>query len=204
MTSTDSDQLSDEALASSISDDGRLSSDGFDSDEEGIVEVGIPPQAGSIEDVELEEEPFILDDFDSVKSVDADPDSVAAASPANDNSSIDVKDAHSSNSDKPSDFGQTLHNQVNISAGSIIDSEATSSPPNENPVIDGQDKTNSPTFRSTDSDQPPHTQANGQVAEFRKTLWDQDLYSKRPLARLQGWISGLSFGVGRRAKKFSR
>ena len=35
-------------------------------------------------------------------------------------------------------------------------------------------------------------------------LGDQDIYSKRPLARLQGWISGLSFGVGRRAKKFSR
>jgi len=38
MSSTDSDQISDEALASSISDDGRLSSEAFDSDEEGIVE----------------------------------------------------------------------------------------------------------------------------------------------------------------------
>ena len=45
MSSTDSDQITDEALASSISDDGRLSSDAFDADEEGIVEAGIPPQA---------------------------------------------------------------------------------------------------------------------------------------------------------------
>jgi hypothetical protein len=35
-------------------------------------------------------------------------------------------------------------------------------------------------------------------------LGDHDLYSKRPIARLQGWISGLSFGFARRAKKFSR
>jgi hypothetical protein len=32
---------------------------------------------------------------------------------------------------------------------------------------------------------------------------DCDLYCKRPTARLDGWISGLSFGVNRRAKKFS-
>ena len=31
---------------------------------------------------------------------------------------------------------------------------------------------------------------------------DEDLYSKRPFSRLQGWIVGLSFGIGRRAKKF--
>ena len=33
---------------------------------------------------------------------------------------------------------------------------------------------------------------------------DCDLYDKRPVARLDGWISGLSFGVSRRAKKFIR
>lgn len=33
---------------------------------------------------------------------------------------------------------------------------------------------------------------------------DEDLYSKRPFSRLQGWIVGLSFGIGRRAKKFRR
>ena len=33
---------------------------------------------------------------------------------------------------------------------------------------------------------------------------DCDLYDKRPTARLDGWLSGLSFGVNRRAKKFNR
>lgn len=33
---------------------------------------------------------------------------------------------------------------------------------------------------------------------------DCDLYSQRPKARMAGWISGLSFGVNKRAKKFSK
>jgi len=33
---------------------------------------------------------------------------------------------------------------------------------------------------------------------------DLDSYSHRPAARLEGWISGLSFGASRRAKKFSK
>jgi hypothetical protein len=33
---------------------------------------------------------------------------------------------------------------------------------------------------------------------------DLDNYSHRPAARLEGWISGLSFGASRRAKKFSK
>jgi hypothetical protein len=33
---------------------------------------------------------------------------------------------------------------------------------------------------------------------------DCDLFSQRPKARMAGWISGLSFGVNKRAKKFSK
>ena len=33
---------------------------------------------------------------------------------------------------------------------------------------------------------------------------DNDEYGSRPTARLDGWVSGLSFGVSRRAKKFSK
>jgi hypothetical protein len=35
-------------------------------------------------------------------------------------------------------------------------------------------------------------------------IGDCDHYGKRPTARLDGWLSGLSFGVNRRAKKFIR
>ncbi len=37
-----------------------------------------------------------------------------------------------------------------------------------------------------------------------KPSGDCDLYDKRPTARLEGWISGLSFGVSKRAKKFTK
>ena len=33
---------------------------------------------------------------------------------------------------------------------------------------------------------------------------DFDFYGKRPTARLDGWVAGLSFGANRRAKKFSK
>ena len=37
-----------------------------------------------------------------------------------------------------------------------------------------------------------------------KPIGDCDLFGKRPTARLDGWLSGLSFGVSKRAKKFSK
>lgn len=37
-----------------------------------------------------------------------------------------------------------------------------------------------------------------------KPLGDCDQYGKRPTARLEGWVSGLSFGAHKRAKKFSK
>lgn len=37
-----------------------------------------------------------------------------------------------------------------------------------------------------------------------KPSGDLDQYGKRPAARLEGWLSGLSFGVSKRAKKFSK
>ena len=33
---------------------------------------------------------------------------------------------------------------------------------------------------------------------------DCDQYGSRPTARLEGWVSGLSFGANRRAKKFNK
>ena len=36
------------------------------------------------------------------------------------------------------------------------------------------------------------------------SIGDSDLYSQRPKARMEGWISGLSFGISKRAKKFSK
>jgi hypothetical protein len=37
-----------------------------------------------------------------------------------------------------------------------------------------------------------------------KPIGDCDQFGKRPSARLEGWVSGLSFGANKRAKKFSK
>ena len=219
MTPPDPEQITDEALASSISDDGRLSSEAFSGDEDGMVEAGIPPATNDPADNELDEEAFSVNDFDADMSMD------------------DNAEQSSEVSDIENQSGETLHDEEGTPAGQ----ESNLSPPS----VDASSPAQSPQQSEKQAGELP----NGQVAEFRQTLsalsrqleidrltflyqqlqadgnelppldriasdikgestlhplGDQDLYSKRPLARLQGWISGLSFGVGRRAKKFSR
>jgi hypothetical protein len=205
MSSTDSDQITDEALASSISDDGRLSSEAFDADEEGIVEAGIPPQApDSLEGDQLSEEAFSVDDFDADLSID---DSVESTEP---NDSNVVADSSSEKNNRI----------ANTEVDSVESTEQKNDPSSNGQVAEFR-KTLSALSRQLEVDRLTflyqQLQADGnelpsleRIASDIKgeatlhALGDHDLYSKRPLARLQGWISGLSFGLGRRAKKFSR
>jgi len=205
MSSTDSDQITDEALASSISDDGRLSSEAFDADEEGIVEAGIPPQApDSVEGDQLSEEAFSVDDFDADLSID---DSVESTAPNGSNVVVD------SSSEK--------NNRIANPEVDAVESTEKKNDPSSNGQVAEFRKTLSALSRQLEVDRLTflyqQLQADGnelpsleRIASDIKgeatlhALGDHDLYSKRPLARLQGWISGLSFGLGRRAKKFSR
>jgi hypothetical protein len=205
MSSTDSDQITDEALASSISDDGRLSSEAFDADEEGIVEAGIPPQApDSLEGDQLSEEAFSVDDFDADLSID---DSVESTEPNDSNVVAD------SSSEK--------NNRIAKTEVDSVESTEKKNDPSSNGQVAEFRKTLSALSRQLEVDRLTflyqQLQADGnelpsleRIASDIKgeatlhALGDHDLYSKRPLARLQGWISGLSFGLGRRAKKFSR
>jgi len=205
MSSTNSDQITDEALASSISDDGRLSSDAFDADEEGIVEAGIPPPApDSVEGDALNEEAFSVDDFDADVSID---DSVDSTEPN------DLNLAADSSSEK--------NDRIGNSERVAVESSEKKNDPSSNGQVAEFRKTLSALSRQLEVDRLTflyqQLQADGnelpsleRIASDIKgeatlhALGDHDLYSKRPLARLQGWISGLSFGLGRRAKKFSR
>ena len=205
MSSTDSDQITDEALASSISDDGRLSSEAFDADEEGIVEAGIPPQApDSLEGDQLSEEAFSVDDFDADLSID---DSVESTEPNDSNVVAD------SSSEK--------NNRIANTEVDAVESTEKKNDPSSNGQVAEFRKTLSALSRQLEVDRLTflyqQLQADGnelpsleRIASDIKgestlhALGDHDLYSKRPLSRLQGWISGLSFGLGRRAKKFSR
>ena len=205
MSSTDSDQITDEALASSISDDGRLSSEAFDADEEGIVEAGIPPEvADSLEGDQLSEEAFSVDDFDADLSID---DSVESTESKDLNAEVD------SSSEK--------NNRMAITDADAVESAEKKNDQSSNGQVAEFRKTLSALSRQLEVDRLTflyqQLQADGnelpsleRIASDIKgeatlhALGDHDLYSKRPLARLQGWISGLSFGLGRRAKKFSR
>jgi len=205
MSSTDSDQITDEALASSISDDGRLSSEAFDADEEGIVEAGIPPQAlDSGEGDQLSEEAFSVDDFDADLSIDD-----------------SVKSTESSVSNVADDSSSEKNNRIGDTEVAAVKSVDKKNAPSSNGQVAEFRKTLSALSRQLEVDRLTflyqQLQADGnelpsleRIASDIKgeatlhALGDHDLYSKRPLARLQGWISGLSFGLGRRAKKFSR
>jgi hypothetical protein len=203
MSSTDSEEITDEALASSISDDGRLSSEAFEQGEEGIVEAGIPPQSTDPADSEeLNEEPFSVGDFDADMVIEEKP----SVTQTPDDSPVDLEArvAVTKNTPSaPSFSGEDTSN--NLPAGEVAEFRKTLS------ALSRQLEVDRLTFLyqqlQADGNELP---ALDRIASDIRgdsplhPLGDQDLYSTRPLSRLQGWISGLSFGVGRRAKKFSR
>jgi hypothetical protein len=203
MSSTDSEEITDEALASSISDDGRLSSEAFEQGEEGIVEAGIPPQSTDPADSEeLNEEPFSVGDFDADMVIDEKPS--VTQTPDDLPEDLEAQVAVTKNTPSaPSPSGEVTSN--NLPAGEVAEFRKTLS------ALSRQLEVDRLTFLyqqlQADGNELP---ALDRIASDIRgdsplhPLGDQDLYSTRPLSRLQGWISGLSFGVGRRAKKFSR
>ena len=202
MSSTDSEEITDEALASSISDDGRLSSEAFEQGEEGIVEAGIPPQSTDPADSEeLNEEPFSVGDFDADMVIEEK--SSVTQTPEDSPEDLESRVAVKNTPSAPSLSGEDTSS--NLPAGEVAEFRKTLSALSRQLEVDRltflyqqlqADGNELPTLDRIASDirgdSPLHP------------LGDQDLYSTRPLSRLQGWISGLSFGVGRRAKKFSR
>ena len=202
MSSTDSEEITDEALASSISDDGRLSSEAFEQGEEGIVEAGIPPQSTDPADSEeLNEEPFSVRDFDADMVIEEK--SSVTQTPEDSPEDLESRVAVKNTPSAPSLSGEDTSN--NLPAGEVAEFRKTLS------ALSRQLEVDRLTFLyqqlQADGNELP---ALDRIASDIRgdsplhPLGDQDLYSTRPLSRLQGWISGLSFGVGRRAKKFSR
>ena len=202
MSSTDSEEITDEALASSISDDGRLSSEAFEQGEEGIVEAGIPSQSTDPADSEeLNEEPFSVGDFDADMVIEEK--SSVTQTPEDSPEDLESRVAVKNTPSAPSLSGEDTSN--NLPAGEVAEFRKTLS------ALSRQLEVDRLTFLyqqlQADGNELP---ALDRIASDIRgdsplhPLGDQDLYSTRPLSRLQGWISGLSFGVGRRAKKFSR
>jgi len=198
---SNAEQISDEDLASTISDDGRLSSEVREPSDQGLVEAGIPPEIkDSSTNADLEEEPFSVNDFDE-DIEGANPVSTASEPLPDQSEESAIPQAVSSTSSLDVDKSEN----ESLPAGQVSEFRKTLS------ALSRQLEVDRLTFLyqklHADGNELPSLDKIASDIRGDSTLHpmgDHDLYSKRPLARLQGWISGLSFGVGRRAKKFSR
>lgn len=196
------EQLSDEDLASKISEDGRLSQDSQTHEEEGFLETGVHANSAVLEDEtdpSLQEEPFSVNDFEEgSQMVD-----VGSSSPEPDNAP--------SVSDEKTEFHNSRENDIansselNSDPGEVAEFRKTLSALSRQLEIDRLTLL----YKHMKEEGKPLPDLGKIASDIRgdsqfQPIGDEDIYSKRPLARLQGWIAGLSFGIGRRAKKFSR
>jgi len=194
------EELSDEALAEKISEDGRLSGNSQE-DEGGMLEAGVDlstSTTGDANDPDFEEEPFSINDFEEVEIASAE-DMSSPISEINDQTSnVEFnQEEQTANVTPPADRQSEL--------GEVAEFRNTLSALSKQLEIDRL------TFLYKQMQEKGKPLPNlGKIAsDIRgeskfQPYGDEDLYSKRPFARLQGWIAGLSFGVGRRAKKFPR
>ena len=204
---TPSEDTSDEELADLMADpDSVDNADSTDGGEDNPVEVGIPPPLND-DDAEFDasEEAFSINDFEEdfhpqgetgeVENAPVSDDSVEENSTAE--SLSPVKEGVKSNiTKKPSvengggdvaEFRQTLASlsrQLELDRLAFLHKSMQES---------GEEI---PSLNDIASD------ITGK--KLLKPLGDCDQYGKRPSARLEGWVSGLSFGANKRAKKFSK
>jgi hypothetical protein len=203
---TTPEENSDEELANLMADNESV--DGAESDGNdgsGAVETGIPPQLDdSSPEVDSSEESFSINDFDE---------------------DFQPQGNQSDDGDAPGEVSQK--NEQEMVDGSAEKAEDTLIKKPVRPVS----KTNGDVaqFRQTLASLSRQLELD-RLAFLHKSLQDSgeslpsldeiasdisgekllkptgdcDLFGKRPTARLDGWLSGLSFGVSKRAKKFSK
>lgn len=205
---TPSEDTTDDELADLMADpdlDVPASVDG--SEHSAGVEVGIPPSLeGDDGEITSTDESFSVDDFEE------------------DFHSKSAPEERANNRDTlSSEQDTTAHAQdVEENLNSNID-------PNSTNEVNGHDEGDVAKFRKTLSslsrqleldrltflhkamieqgeNVPTLTQIASDITgeKLIKAQGDCDLYGKRPSTRFEGWVSGLSFGVSKRAKKFSK
>ncbi len=190
-----SSQISDEELANSIDDNGLLSSNESHS-EDGFLESGEHIDAS-------EEEKFSMNDFESSETIEPALKSTPPEAPLTVNDLGDRTPTPEICYSEEGKIPGNLEANVDMLDGEVAEFRKTLSDLSRQLEIDRltflhkrlrKGGKSVPDLASIASDirgeKPIHP------------IGDQDLYSKRPFSRLQGWIVGLSFGIGRRAKRF--
>lgn len=172
---------------------------------QGSVEVGIPPVLKEENpEVDSTEEPFTINDFEEDFHSDSTPTTAEPEIP--DNSSLN--DASSQVADSEQEV-EVVPQKNSVSKengdGDVATFRQSLSNLSRQLEIDRlaflhkrleEQGEQLPSLREIASD------ISGE--KMIKPIGDCDLFSKRPTARLDGWISGFSFGVNKRSKKFSK
>ena len=205
---TPPEDTTDEQLADLIADPDTVDqSDANEDISAGSVEVGIPPQLNQEGDeVDSSEESFSINDFDEdfhadtppsqevekEASVDLPVEEAEIADSAEDQQSPIIENNNKPNSSQNGDgdvaqFRQTL---ASLSRQLELDRLAFLHK----------------SLQDSGEQLPSLNEIASDITGKRliKPSGDLDQYGKRPAARLEGWLSGLSFGVSKRAKKFSK
>ena len=202
---TSSEDLNDKELADLMADPEM--EDDMDDGVDGVVECGIPPEIPNDPVVDSSEQAFSADDFDSSQFEDS-------------------QDSQGDGSDGVSGVTKESQPAVQDSSPKVLDN--TPSPSNASPS-NGHEEGDVAQFRKslaglsrqleldrltllheTLSGNGQNLPTLGQIADDisgKKPLTpagDCDEYDQRSSARLDGWVSGLSFGTNRRAKKFPK
>ena len=205
---TPPEDTTDEQLADLIADPDTVDqSDANEDVSAGSVGVGIPPQLNQEGDeVDSSEESFSINDFDEdfhadtppsqevekEASVDLPVEEAEIADSAEDQQSPIIENNNKPNSSQNGDgdvaqFRQTL---ASLSRQLELDRLAFLHK----------------SLQDSGEQLPSLNEIASDITGKRliKPSGDLDQYGKRPAARLEGWLSGLSFGVSKRAKKFSK
>ncbi len=208
---TTPEENSDEELANLMADSDSVDISNTESDEDvGAVEAGIPPQLDdSSPDVDSSEESFSVNDFEE--------DFQPQSTQTEEENVEDVEDevveeseseivSHSPDKQENSEIEKPLQPVAKRNGdGDVAQFRQTLASLSRQLELDRlaflhkslQDSgENLPTLNEIASD------ISGE--KLLKPIGDCDLFGKRPTARLDGWLSGLSFGVSKRAKKFSK
>ena len=205
---TPPEDTTDEQLADLIADPDTVDqSDAIEDISAGSVEVGIPPQLNQEGDgVDSSEESFSINDFDEDFHADNPPsqdvekeDSVdlpveeaeiADSSEVQQNPIIENNNKPNSSQNGDGDVAQFRQTLASLSRQLELDRLAFLHK----------------SLQDSGEQLPSLNEIASDITGKRliKPSGDLDQYGKRPAARLEGWLSGLSFGVSKRAKKFSK
>jgi len=205
---TPPEDTTDEQLADLIADpDTTDQSDANEDVSAGSVEVGIPPQLNQDGDgVDSSEESFSINDFDEDFHADKPP-----SQDVEKEASVDLPDEEVENADSTEDHKSPIiennnkHNSSQNGDGDVAQFRQTLASLSRQLELDRLAFLHK-SLQDSGEQLPSLNEIASDITGKRliKPSGDLDQYGKRPAARLEGWLSGLSFGVSKRAKKFSK